>query len=268
MIEKMKTAFLGSGFIAGAMISGLTESGTISGDQIMVVNPGNPVTAGAISEKYGAVLGEPEDLRDSDLVVFCVKPQNFTEAMEQYGRYFDDRKLYVSVMAGITTATLEKEIPGARVVRAMPNLGLSVGKSATGYALGQFATEEDGRLTEELFGPMGLTEKVDESLISAVTALSGSGPAYFYLLTEAMAEAAIRDGMDRDTAERLARQTFFGSARLMEMNGNSASEMIDHVASKGGTTEAGVKAMLEKGFKESVEEGYLAARRRSDALGK
>ena len=125
MIEKMKTAFLGSGFIAGAMISGLTESGTISGDHIMVVNPGNPVTAGAISEKYGAVLGEPEDLRDADLVVFCVKPQNFTEAMEQYGRYFDDRKLYVSVMAGITTATLEKEIPGARVVRAMPNLGLS-----------------------------------------------------------------------------------------------------------------------------------------------
>ena len=109
---------------------------------------------------------------------------------------------------------------------------------------------------------------MDESLISAVTALSGSGPAYFYLLTEAMAEAAVSDGMDRKTAEELARQTLFGAAELMERNGRSAGEMISRVASKGGTTEAGVKAMLTGGFREAVEKGYLAARNRSDELGK
>ena len=268
MIETLKTAFLGSGFIAGAMVAGLTGSGTVPGQNITVINPGNPVTAGALSEKYGVICGKPGDLTEADIVVFCVKPQNFAEAMEQYGRYFDDSKLYVSVMAGITTGSIEAEIPGAGVVRAMPNLGLAIGKSATGYALGRFATEEDGKLAEELFRPLGLIEKVDESLISAVTALSGSGPAYFYLLTEAMAEAAVSDGMDRKTAEELARQTLFGAAELMERNGRSAGEMISRVASKGGTTEAGVKAMLTGGFREAVEKGYLAARNRSDELGK
>ncbi len=268
MIEKLKTAFLGSGFIAGAMVAGLTGSGAVPCGNITVINPGNQSTAGALSEKYGVINGRPEDILSSDIVFFCVRPQNCREALEQYGKYFDAGKLYVSVMAGITTGTLEEAIPGARVVRAMPNLGMTVGKSATGYALGKNASEEDGKLAEELFGPLGITEKVDESLISAVTALSGSGPAYFYLLTDAMAEAAVRDGMDRETAERLALQTFFGAACLMEKNGKSAKEMVSRVASRGGTTEAGISAMAEAGFRESVEKGYLAARKRSDELGK
>lgn len=268
MIETLKTAFIGSGFMAKAMIAGLVGSGTIPGKNITVINPGNPVTSGAIAEEYGVNLGTPEDVANADIVVFCVKPQNFGEAMDQYGRYFVGDKLYVSVMAGITTKTLEDQIPGARVVRAMPNLGVIVGKCATGYALGSNAGSEDRMLAEEFFAPMGLTERVDESLISAVTALSGSGPAYFYLLLDAMAEAAVKDGMDRDTAEKLARQTFFGAAELMERNGNTAKEMIAHVASKGGTTEAGLNAMLEGGFREAVEKGYLAARKRSDELGK
>jgi pyrroline-5-carboxylate reductase len=268
MIETLRTAFLGSGFIAKAMVAGLTESGAVPAENITVINPGNPVTAGALSEQYGVVQGRPEDVADADIVFFCVKPQNFRDAMDQYGKFFDSEKLYVSVMAGITTETMEGLIPGARVVRAMPNLGLSIKKSATGYALGRFAGEEDGRLAEELFAPLGLTERVDESLISAVTALSGSGPAYFYLLTDAMTEAAVRDGMDRETAEKLALQTFFGAAELMERNGASAKEMISHVASKGGTTEAGVNAMEKDGFRETVEKGYLAARKRSDELGK
>ena len=267
MIEKLKTAFLGSGFIAGAMVSGLRSGDVVPGENVFVVNPGNQATAGELSEKYGVVNGKPEDIADSDVVVFCVKPQNFPEAMEQYGRFFDNDKLYISVMAGITTETMETLIPGARVVRAMPNLGLAIKKSATGYSLGRNATEEDGELAEELFRPLGLIERVDESLISAVTALSGSGPAYFYLLLDSMTEAAIKDGMDRDTAERLALKTFFGAAELMEKNGRSAKEMISHVASKGGTTEAGIKAMLQGGFREAVEEGYLAIRKRSDELG-
>ena len=268
MIEKIKTAFIGSGFMARAMIAGLVRSGTVPPGNITVINPGNPVTAGEISDGFGVAQGKPEDAGEAHVVVFCMKPQNFREAMEQYGEFFREDQLFISVMAGVTTETIERSIPGARVVRAMPNLGISAGKSATGYALGRNASEDDERLAEKFFGSMGLTQRVDESLISAVTALSGSGPAYFYLLTEMMTEAAVRDGMDRSTAELLARQTFFGAAEIMERNGKSASEMIAHVASRGGTTEAGLNAMLEGGFGEAVEKGYLAAAKRSDELGK
>ena len=272
MVSRMqidkKIAFIGTGFMAGAMIGGLVRAGKVAAENIFAVNPVDRDSAEALADKYGVINGKPEDIEKADVVMFAVKPQDFDTACEMYIDFFTEDKLYLSIMAGISTEKLENKLSGARTVRLMPNLALSVGKSATVYALGKNAVEEDASLTEELFSVMGIIHRVDENMISAVTALSGSGPAYFYLLAEEMAKSAAADGMDPELAETLAVQTLVGTAELISQSKESPREMRRRITSKKGTTEAAVDAMLESGFADTVAKGYMAARLRSDELGK
>lgn len=263
-----KIAFIGTGFMGGAMISGLVSSGVIEPCGVLAVNPVDKKSALDLAEKYGVVAAAAEDIKSADVVFFAIKPQEFETAVEMYGEFFTPDKLYLSIIAGISTEKIESAIKGAPVIRLMPNLALSVGKSATVYALGKAADEEDARLTEDLFSVLGVVRRVDEDMISVVTALSGSGPAYFYLLAEEMARYAVSDGLDPELAEELAVQTLKGTAALIEQSMESPVEMRRRITSKKGTTEAGVGAMLEAGFGEAVSKGCMAARLRSDELGK
>ncbi|MBR6915271.1 MAG: pyrroline-5-carboxylate reductase [Clostridia bacterium] len=262
------TAFIGTGFMARAMIGGIVGAGVRSPGEIFTVNPVDPESAAEVSSIYGVRMGEIGDLRAADVVVFAIKPQQFREAKEMYREFLTPDKLYLSIMAGITTEKLEGAIPGAAVVRLMPNLALSVGKSSTAYAPGRYASDDDCKLVEELFSVLGTVIRVGEEMISSVTALSGSGPAYFCLLTEKLADAAKAQGMDPATADALALSTLIGTAKLLSGSDTTPEELRRRVTSKKGTTEAGVGAMLAAGFEKAVADGFNAARIRSDELSK
>lgn len=264
----MKIAFIGSGFMAQAMIRGITQSNTLRGEDIFVINPADPEGRDAVCASYGAVAAEPEQISEAHCVFFAVKPQTFPEVAEQYGEYFTPDKVYLSIMAGISTKRIGEAVHGGHVVRFMPNLALSVKKSATAFCLGEGCGERERTIAKELFAPLGAIKELAEDQMSAVTALSGSGPAYFYYLCEGMIEAAVADGMDADTAKSLAVQTFIGTAKLIEDSGESPTEMRRRITSKKGTTEAGIGAMEEAGFFAAVDAGYRAARDRSEELSK
>lgn len=266
-LEK-KIAFIGTGFMASAMIDGIVSGGVCSPDNIYAVNDAFPEIAAETAKRFGINHGCAADVAKCDVVVFGVKPQIFPEALDMYGRYFTPDKLYLSIMAGISTHKLACSLGGARVVRLMPNMPLSVGKSATVYCLGESATEADAEVTETVFAPLGLISRVDEGLISAVTALSGSGPAYFCRLAEAMTEAGVGMGIERSLATALAVQTLIGTAETIAKTGISAPELRARITSKKGTTEAALAKMTETGFDECVAEAMEAAKKRSDELGK
>ena len=176
-IKEIKLAFLGSGFMAQAMIRGIINAGTLPAEHVYAVNPVDPDTCVMLSEKYGIVAAMPEMLADADVIFFAIKPQTFPEACEMYAEYFTSDKVYLTIMAGVSCASVETATGGARVVRFMPNLALSVGKSATGFCLGRNSGEEEAALARALFGPLGEARELPEDMLSSVTALSGSGPA-------------------------------------------------------------------------------------------
>lgn len=263
-----RTAFIGTGFMARAMIGGIVGAGVRRPDEIVTVNPVDPEGAAAVTAEYGVIRGEPSDIAPADVVIFAIKPQEFDNAVRMYGEYFTPDKLYLSIMAGIGTERIESAIDGAAVVRLMPNLALSVAKSAVAYAPGKLAGEDDCALTEELFSVMGKIYRVSEDMISVVTAVSGSGPAYFCLLAEEMAAAAVEAGMDPEVAESLATQTLVGTAAILENTGVPAAELRRRVTSKKGTTEAALVAMADSGFGDAVKRGVEAAKNRSDELSR
>ena len=262
-----KIAFIGSGFMAGAMMNGIVNGGVCDAENIYVINEAFPESAEEAVEKYGVIHGCPEDIKKCDVVVFGVKPQIFPEAALMYGEYLTSDKLYLSIMAGISCEKLESTLDGARVVRLMPNMPLAVGCSATVYALGKASGEAEAEVTEVIFAPLGIIKRVREEEISAVTALSGSGPAYFCRMAEAMAEAGVKMGLDKAVAEELALQTLIGTAETLKAQGISPETLRVRVTSKKGTTEAALNAMSENGFEGVIEAAMNAAKHRSDELG-
>jgi pyrroline-5-carboxylate reductase len=177
--------------------------------------------------------------------------------------------LLISVAAGIPTGLIERALPaGTRVVRTMPNTPALVGAGATAIAAGSHATEEDLALAETLFRSVGISVRVPEEQLDAVTGLSGSGPAYVFAMIEALRDAGVGEGLPEDTALQLASQTVFGAARLLR-DGNESPEVLrERVTSPGGTTRAGLDALAAAGFAEAVLGAVRAATRRSVELGK
>jgi len=260
-----RLAVLGAGFMGGALIGGIVKNNIIPAQNIVAIDPVNPASAGKLAEEYGVNVGEVPDVSTCDIVVFACKPQNFSDASAMYGEYFKNDTLYLSIMAGITTEAIEKAV-NAPVIRLMPNLALSAGCSATAYCLGRLADETHAAVTEEIFAPTGIVRRVDEALMSTVTAVSGSGPAYVFYLIEAMSAAAVRQGMDRETADMLAVQTLIGSVSLIHGAATDVRELRARITSAKGTTEAAIRAMEEAGFFDVVEKGMQACKQRSDEL--
>lgn len=263
-----KLAFIGVGFMAGAMIDGILAAGLIAPEDIYCINDAFPDVARSAAETHGISYRTGESIAECDTVVFGIKPQVLPEALEMYSEQLTADKLYFSIMAGISTARLEDALGGARIVRFMPNMPLSVGCSATVYALGSACGEAEALLAETVFAPLGKIRRVDESMISAYTALSGSGPAYICRMVEAMAHAAVALGIPEDAAEEFAVQTLVGTARVIDQNGISPAEFRTRVTSKKGTTEAALLSLDESGFDEAVAECMKACLRRSDELAK
>jgi pyrroline-5-carboxylate reductase len=212
-------------------------------------------------------LKADEAVRGRDVVVVAVKPRDVAQLVQPIANALTGDQLVVSLAAGVTTASYEAMLPESRVVRAMPNTPAIVGEGVTGLAAGTRASVDDLETARTILGAVGSVRIMDESLLDAVTAVSGTGPAYVFLLAEALTDAAIREGLPRDIAESFVNQTVRGAGHLLTASEKTPSELRAQVTSPGGTTAAAVHVLEERGFRALIEDAVQAAARRAGELG-
>ncbi len=265
-----KIAFLGGGNMAEALIKGLIAAGTAKPDQIMATDVSADRLA-HLNKTYGIVTGKSntEAVREADIVILSVKPQVIEKILAEVSSAVDSRKLVVSIAAGVAVAKIEKALrDGTRVVRVMPNTPALVLAGAAALAGGKNATADDLSLAQAVFNSVGRAVVVEEKLMDAVTGLSGSGPAYVFLIIDALSDAGVKAGLPRPLALELAAQTVFGSAKMVLETREHPGKLRDMVTSPGGTTIEGLHA-LEKGkLRATLMNAVEAATARSKELGK
>jgi pyrroline-5-carboxylate reductase len=268
-MKDRKIGMLGTGNMAGAMIRGLLASKSLLPEQIR----GSDVRIEHLAEiekTYGIKThtSNTELLAWANVVVLSVKPQVIDRVLDQLAGDFSSDTLVISVVAGVPIRSIEARLPdGARVVRAMPNTAAIALAGATGIAPGTLATAEDIKFTQAFFDAIGRSVVLDESLIDAVTGLSGSGPAYIMLIIEALADGGVKVGLHRETALLLAAQTVYGSAKLLLETGEHPGRLKDMVTSPGGTAIAGLHTLESGGLRRTLIDAVEVATRRAGELG-
>jgi pyrroline-5-carboxylate reductase len=267
--ERMKLGFVGSGKMASALVQGVVQSGAVAPGDV-IVSDVVPGVAQRLAAMVNVAFTETNEelVAMADALVLCVKPNDALEALRSLqGKAAD--KLVISIVAGLPIAALQEAAgSGVRIVRVMPNTPALVHKGAAAYALGETATEADGQLTEKIFGAVGEVVKVKEGLLDVVTGVSGSGPAYIYVVIEAMADAGVLMGLPRDLAQKLAAQTVAGAAEMVLQTGKHPAALKDEVTSPGGTTIAGLEALEAAGMRSAFLSAVRAATERARELGK
>ena len=270
-LSQQRIAFIGAGNMAQALIGGLLAQG-VPLSQVRAIDPYAP-TREAVQAKYGIVTDEvPSDvLAHCTVWVIAVKPQVMHDVCIEMARYLNPSRpppLVISVAAGIRACDIARWLGVARVVRTMPNTPALVGAGITGLAALAAVSDADRVLAQSLLGAVGETLWVDdEAKLDGVTALSGSGPAYVFLFIEAMQDAAARLGFTPEQGRQLAVATVAGAAKLAAQSSEPASVLRERVTSKGGTTYAALTIMGERGVKDGIVDGVLAAAARSVELG-
>lgn len=267
MIDKSIT-FLGGGNMASAIIRGLLRAGTPPERITATVRRSEKRTE--LEQAFGirVLTDNLAAARDAEIIVLAVKPQAFDKLLTTVAPAIDHKKLVLSIAAGVPIAALERRLgAGARIVRAMPNTPSLVGLGATALSGGEHATEDDLRLAQAIFDSVGITTVVDESLLDAVTGLSGSGPAYIFLIIEALSDAGVKVGLSRHVALKLAAQTVLGSAKLLMETGQHPGHLKDQVTSPGGTAIAGLHTLEAGGLRTTLIDAVEAATRRAKELG-
>ncbi len=268
-LSSVRIAFVGGGNMAAALIGGMIARGA-DASRIAAIDPSDAQRA-SLASRFGiATHAAPSAAAlDAEVVVLAVKPQQMHEAVAAVAPHLR-APLVLSVAAGVRAADVSRWLGGhARIVRTMPNTPALVGLGATGLAAHPGTSDADRRLAEAIMGAVGITVWVDdESKLDAVTALSGSGPAYVFRFVEAMIEGGIALGLGPEQARRLALQTALGAAQLASTSDEPPSVLRERVTSKGGTTAAGLAVMAERGLPATVVDAMAAACRRSEELGR
>ncbi len=263
-----KIAFLGAGNMAEALMKGLLRAGTAA--ERIIATARRPERAAEIQRSYGIEVGADNEkaTAEADIVVLSVKPQAMDKLLTAIAPAASRKKLFISVAAGVPIAAIERRLGGgARIVRAMPNTPALVGAGATAIAKGAHATDADLSLAANIFRAVGTATVVEESLLDAVTGLSGSGPAYIFLIIEALSDAGVKVGLPRYTALALAAQTVLGSARLLIETGAHPGHLKDQVTSPGGTAIAGLHTLEAGGLRTTLIDAVEAATARARQLG-
>lgn len=260
----MKLGVIGCGKMGSALVEGAIRAGAVTASQVSGCDP-SPQAAQAFADATGARLVDNVAALDADTFLLCTKPQHAAAALAALPA---GDALVISVAAGLSTAFLERHAPaGIRVVRCMPNTPALVGKGAAAFCRGSAATSADADSARLLLGSVGLAVELPESLMDAVTGLSGSGPAFVYIMIEAMADGGVRAGLPRTESLRLAAQTVLGAAAMVLESGLHPGALKDMVASPGGTTIAGLAELEKHGMRSAFIEAVHAAARRSAELG-
>jgi pyrroline-5-carboxylate reductase len=260
--------FLGAGNMAEALLRGLLRGHADAG-RILASGP-RAERMKDLSDRYGI-----ETTRDNvalveraEIVVLAVKPQIMRRVLDQVADRLRPDALLVSIAAGIPVAAIESRLrPGTRVVRAMPNTPALVDAGATAIAAGGHATPDDLEAARAIFDAVGVTVVLDEGQLDAVTGLSGSGPAYIFLILEALSDAGVKVGLSRRTSTLLAAQTMLGSAKLLLETGEHPGQLKDMVTSPGGTAITGLHTLEHGGLRTTLMDAVEAATKRSHELG-
>jgi pyrroline-5-carboxylate reductase len=256
--------------MGGALVRGWIEAVRKGGGlTLTVVEPNFDPELERELDAVGAVLNPP-DPGPADVLVLAVKPQSFAGAVPAAKRFVGPDTRVMSIMAGIPMEALTRELGAQRVVRCVPNTPARIGRGVTAYVASPACTAEDRHLVEQLLEPLGTVEPISaERLMDVVTAVSGSGPAYVFLLAEVLAAAAEQEGLDKDTAMRLASRTVAGAGALMLETGETPGALRKQVTSSGGTTEAALDILgAGDGLGPLLRRAVSAAAQRSRDLGK
>lgn len=254
-----------------ALIQGAIQSGAVSAADVMGCDPFEKSrndfaksTGAEVTTDLSAVAAA------CDVLLLCTKPHDVRKALGDAVKMAAGQpRLVISIAAGVTLSALEEAAAeNFRVIRAMPNTPALVGKGAAGFCLGSRATAEDSKTAQMLLGSVGIAIEVPERLMDAVTGLSGSGPAYIYVIIDALADGGVRVGLPRADAVKLAAQTVFGAAAMVLETGEHPAVLKDMVTSPGGTTIAGLAALERNGLRNALIEAVGAATERATELGK
>ncbi|MCA1809476.1 MAG: pyrroline-5-carboxylate reductase [Kiritimatiellia bacterium] len=263
-----RLVFIGAGNMAEALVRGLLSSAVSRASDLAVADVAAERRE-LMSQAYGvaAYADNADALNGAEVIVLAVKPQALAPVLAELRPCLKADQLVISIAAGVTLAVLERSLGGGiRLVRAMPNMPALVGAGATVYCRNAAARVKDAETARCLFEAVGMTLEMSEDCMDAVTALSGSGPAYVFYLAEAMARAGAELGLTRETAARLAAATVHGAGCLLRETGAAPQELRRRVTSKGGTTEAALRVFEERGLSDIVSDGLAAACRRAGEL--
>lgn len=265
-----RIGFLGTGQMATALARGWLAAGLARAERILGSDP-----LPAAREKFQSVIGvrtvadNREVATASDVIVLAVKPQSMSKLLAEVRSAVTERQLIISIAAGITLKQIADSLgPNRRIIRVMPNTPCLLGASASAFAPGEMATADDAALVQHLLNAVGKACQLPESLLDAVTGLSGSGPAFVYVIIEALSDGGVRMGLPREVATMLAAQTVLGAARMVLETGTHPGALKDAVASPGGTTIAGLHALERGGVRGTLMDAVEAATRRATELGK
>ena len=264
----MKIGFLGAGAMGGAILSGALETGVVKAEDVYVYD-----LSEQIKEKYKAlgcnIVSDNVELgNSSDILVCSLKPQYAQGGLKQLGNTLDGKAM-ISIMAGVTTDTLRQWTEGDfRLLRLMPNTPALVGMGAFALDSGTDLTDEEKAFAQKLFESLGIVEWMSEDLIDTACGLSGAGPAYIYLVIEALADGGVAKGLPRKTAQNLAAQTVMGAARMVLETGQHPGFLKDQVCSPGGNTIVGIKTLEEHGVRGAFIDTVIKSTERTKELGK
>ncbi|GAB5029950.1 pyrroline-5-carboxylate reductase [Nannochloropsis oceanica] len=265
---KLTLGFLGGGMMASALIKGLVKAEVLPNFAIFVSDPYKPSRDKLVAEV--GVTGcdtNIEVAEHAQVIILAVKPDVVPQVLRELSQRVTPRHLIISIAAGATLQLLQHQLPDrSRVVRVMPNTPCLVGQSAAAFAMGDNCLPEDAALVKKIFSAVGAAFEVKEKDLNAVTGLSGSGPAYIFLLIEALADGGVRAGLPRNIAMQLATQTVKGAATMVQLTGEHPGVLKDQVASPGGTTIAGIEALEKGSFRATVMSAVTASADRAKQL--
>ena len=269
MITTKKIGFIGCGKMAGAIITGIIKSDCLNADNILA-SKSNPKNLQEISKKLGIkiTLSNKEVAKFGDIIFICVKPNQVNDVLTEIKNEISADKILVSMAAGVNISQIEKLLPkGTKVIRIMPNTPVLLNEGMTGIAGGSQVNDEDVEQVVKIFNYIGKTVVIDENQIDIVTAISGSGPAFFYKVIEDIARAGEKLGLDYEKSLLLSIQTAIGSGKMALNRNISMDELISNVATKGGCTRVGVDVMEEKNTKDIFYEIIKATTDKARHLG-
>ncbi|MEC8051726.1 MAG: pyrroline-5-carboxylate reductase [Myxococcota bacterium] len=254
-LQSLTIGFVGAGNMAEAIFRGLLKANAVPAQQI-VASDRHPDRLSSLAESYGlrTTTSNIDAVKDAHVVVLAVKPQILTRVMEEIGEHIRPGTLVISVAAGYTMAQLRENLPeSVSVCRSMPNMPALVGAGATAYVFGGKVSEAQRGQAAEIFSAIGLgIEVMEETLLDAVTGLSGSGPAYVFMIIEALSDAGVKVGLSRRQAQQLSAQTVLGSAHLLLESGEHPGVLKDKVTSPGGTAIAGLHTLEDGGLRTTL----------------
>ena len=269
MLKGKKVVVIGGGKMGGVIVGGIVSRKLAPAGEVTVADKVKERLQ-ELKETYGVRVTDnnKKAAKSADVVILAVKPQDMESVLQELSPAIDDKKLVVSIAAGIPTGFIEGHLrEGARVIRVMPNTPALIGEGAAALTRGKNAMDLDLDMACLIFGALGITVVVKEELMDAVTGLSGSGPAYGFVIIEALADAGVRMGLSRDVAMKLSAQTMLGAARLCLQGDRHPAELKDMVTSPGGTTIAGLKALEDGKIRATLMAAVEAATLRSKELG-